>query len=467
MSSTAPFDLARRAPSAESAASHGMTPRGPAGASTPAAPTPRTFAAPPIAGSSPAPAADSIRLAGEHFAAAILYLLAGAAGLVWIAPELALGSFPSPHVAGVTHLITLGWLTTTIFGALYQLLPVALAAPVRSKRVGHAGFLTFAPGAGVFAAGVAASSTTLRHLGIALVATGIVLAVGNIASSLPRSRARDVTWAAVALALSFLVSTLALGAVLLHNLQTGFIAGARITVLATHLHVALIGWVLIMIVGVSHRLLPMFLLAHGADTRWTRGALVLLASGVPTLAAGLLLHLAIVLWLAVALLEAGVACFLWQAFSFWRVRIRKKLDVGMRFVGVALAFLATGAMLGATVLVAGAANARLATAYVATGLLGGIVLFVAGFFYKIVPLLAWTARFRGRMGKAPVPTVAQMYSARVAYVQLGAMALGVALLAGGILAGSAHVTRCGSVLFLAGVLLFVSQIARVAFGGRS
>ena len=31
------------------------------------------------------PAANSIRLAGENFAASILYLLAGAAGLVWIA----------------------------------------------------------------------------------------------------------------------------------------------------------------------------------------------------------------------------------------------------------------------------------------------------------------------------------------------------------------------------------------------
>ena len=80
------------------------------------------------------PAADSIRLAAEHFAASILYLMAGAAGLVWIAPELATGAYASPHVAGVTHLFTLGWITTTIFGALAQLLPVALGAPIRSYR---------------------------------------------------------------------------------------------------------------------------------------------------------------------------------------------------------------------------------------------------------------------------------------------------------------------------------------------
>lgn len=413
------------------------------------------------------PAADSIRLAGEHFAAAIVYLFAGAVGLVWIAPELAAGAFPSPHVAGVTHLFTLGWLTTTIFGALYQLLPVALGAPVRSRRLGHASFWTFAPGAGLFAAGVTISSTALHHVGIALVATGIVIGVGNIGASLPRARTRDVTWGAIALAILFLTSTLVLGIVLLHNLHTGFIAGARMRVLATHLHVALIGWALIMIVGVSHRLLPMFLLAHGADTRWTRRALALLATGVLALATGLTARIPAASWLGVALLEGGVGCFLWQAFSFYRVRVRRKIDVGMRFAGSALGFLAASALLGPAVLAGGAAHARLATAYVATGLLGGIVLYVSGFFYKIVPLLAWTARYRGRMGREPVPTVAELYSARVAHVQLGAMTLGVTLLAGGIAAGSTHVTRCGTVLFLAGVLLFVSQIGRVALGGRS
>ena len=413
------------------------------------------------------PAANSIRLAAEHFAASILYLLAGAVGLVWIAPELAAGAYPSPHVAGITHLFTLGWITTTIFGALAQLLPVALGAPIRSTRVGHASFFTFAPGAGLFAAGIASSSLVIEHIGIGLITVGIILEVGNIAASLPQAKNRDVTWGAVIIAISFLASTLVLGVILLHNLHSGFIANARLTTLATHLHVALVGWVLMMIVGVSHRLLPMFLLAHGADTRWTKRALALLTVGVLTLATGLIAHFAPAVWLGAALIDAGIGCFIWQAYSFYRVRVRRKLDVGMRFAMTAIVFLAIAAVLGSALVVLGPMHARLATMYIAVGLLGGIVLFVVGFFYKIVPLLAWTARFRGRMGKGPVPTVAQLYSAKVAYVQLGLMTLAVVLLAGGIGAGMTHVTRCGAVLFLGGILLFTTQIARVAFGGRS
>jgi len=101
---------------------------------------------------------------------------------------------------------------------------------------------------------------------------------------------------------------------------------------------------------------------------------------------------------------------------------------------------------------------------VMVGLLGGIVLFVIGFFYKIVPLLAWTVRYRDRLGKGTAPTVAATFSSRIAHLQLGLMSLGVAALALGTAAGSTNAVRGGALLFLSGVLLFVSQIARVALG---
>jgi hypothetical protein len=251
---------------------------------------------------------------------------------------------------------------------------------------------------------------------------------------------------------------------LLHNLHTGFLAEARLRVLAIHLHVALVGWALIMMVGVSHRLLPMFLLSRGADTRWTKRSLALLVCGVLALAAGLATRAPLVAWIGIALLEGGVGCFVWQAFSFYRARVRRKIDVGMRFAGAALGFLATAAALGAAVLARGVAHPRLATAYVTLGLLGGIVLYVVGFFYKIVPLLAWTVRYRDRMGKGTAPTVAETFSSRIAHAQLAVMTSGIALLGAGIGAGSAHVTRSGAVLFLAGVALLSSQSLRVAFG---
>jgi hypothetical protein len=122
-----------------------------------------------------------------------------------------------------------------------------------------------------------------------------------------------------------------------------------------------------------------------------------------------------------------------------------------------------GSALGVALLVGGVSHTRLATAYVLVGLLGGIVLYVVGHFYKIVPLLAWTVRYRDRLGRGTVPPVAATFSARLAYVQLAAMGLGVVAMGGGTLAGNVHCVRTGSVLWATGVLLFTVQIARVAF----
>ncbi len=413
------------------------------------------------------PSAPVIPLAARHFGAALFYLFAGAVGLVWVAPDISIGAYSSPHVAGVTHLFTLGWISTTILGALCQLLPVALGTPLRSVRAAEVTLWTFVPGVGLFATGLATGTTLLHHAGILLISIGVVVAVVNIGATLHRAKRRDVTWAAVALAMVFLFSTLVLGVVLLHNLHTGMLAAARFRVLAAHLHIALVGWALMMIAGVSHRLLPMFLLSHKADTRWTKPSLIFLAVGVSMLAIGVASGLDVLSWISVLLIESGIACFLWQVRCFYVARVKKKIDPGLKFAGTGLVYLTASALLGPFVLVGGPTHGRIAVAYVTLGLLGGIVMYIVGLFYKIVPLLAWTTRYGARMGREKLPGVTEMYSQRVAHVQLISMSLAVTLLVAGIAAASSHVARCGAVLFLGGVLLFASQIARITYGGRT
>ena len=429
----------------------------------PARPEPRAQPGP-SAPARPATATAPSRLVIRHFTAATLYLVAGALGLVWIAPELAHGMYLSPRVAGVTHLFTLGWLTLTILGALGQLLPMALGAPIRSMRLARASFWILAPGIGVFAFGVAASTTPFLIGGVLLVAPGVLLAVGHVGATLTGARARDVTWTAIALGTAFLASTLVLGLVLAHNLHTGFVAAARVRILAAHLHVALVGWAMIIVVGVSRRLLPMFLVAHGADARWARRSLVALALGVPMLATGLIAVIPAASWVGAALLELGMGAFLWQAFLFYRARTRPSLDVGMRFAFAGLPFFGAAAIVGPVVLALGGAHGRWATAYAVAGLLGGFVPFVTGFVYEIVPTLAWTARFAGRLNRGRLPSVAQLYSRPLAMAQLTMSVGGVVLMLGGIATTVSILVRAGAVLFLIAVLVLCYQIARMWWG---
>lgn len=399
-------------------------------------------------------------LPGEHFAAAVVFLLLGAGGLVLVAPELAGGAYLSPRVAGVTHLFTLGWITTSIMGALCQFLPVALGVPIGSVRLAHATFALYVPGVALFAWGLVAGSPVLPLAGAALLGTGVLLFVGNLAASLGRAARRDVTWWALAFAAGYLTVTLVLGLALAGNLRWGYLGAGRTASLATHLHVAAAGWVLLVMTGVAHRLLPMFLLSHGAGDRAAKWAVGLLAAGAGTLA---LLHHAPPLagrWLPAALLAAGVVAFLAQARAFYRQRHRPVLDPAMRLAAAALAGLGVALAL-AWPGVLRAADPRVSAAYGAALVLA-LALFVAAFYYKIVPFLVWLHRFGPLAARQPVPRVAELYSAAAASSAAALLVTGAAVLVAGTALGEGALARAGAVLVLGGAATEGGQMLALA-----
>jgi hypothetical protein len=96
-------------------------------------------------------------------------------------------------------------------------------------------------------------------------------------------------------------------------------------------------------------------------------------------------------------------------------------------------------------------------------LLGGLVLLAVGQFYKIVPFLVWISRFRNDLGRRKVPSVGDLYSARVAHCGLLALSLAIVLLVTGEALGALLIVRAGALSFTTGVGLFVSQMLRMAF----
>lgn len=428
------------------------------GKGRPARSAPRPPSSPPVPGGSAD--APPFTLPGEHFAAAMAFWVTGALGLVWVAPDLVRGAYPLPRVVAVTHLFTLGWITTSIMGALYQFVPVALGRPIRSIGLAHVTFALYVPGLLAFVAGLATSARALTLGGAAVFGTGVVLFIGNLSATLASAERRDVTWWALAAATFFLFVTFLLGLALTGNLHSGFLGASRFTALGVHLHVALAGWVLLVMIGVGHRLLPMFLLSHGAGDLGSRVAVGLVASGAGVLA---FLHHAPPLlgrWLPAALIGAGLAAFLLQARAFFRHRRRPDLDPGLRLAAGGLAVLAIGLLMAAPV-IAGTASARFATAYVLFLVLG-IGLFVAGHYYKIVPFLVWFHRFGPLVGRSKVPTVSELYSARVASVAGGLMLLGVSALGASVILDAATPARIAALALLAGAAIEATQMTALA-----
>lgn len=403
--------------------------------------------------------APPLQLPGEHFVAALVFLALGAVGLVWIAPDLAAGAFLAPRVAGVVHLFTLGFVTMSILGALYQFLPVAVGAPVRSQRAAHVSFALMSAGVPAFAFALAAGVPRLVPVGAAALVLALAVFATNLMATLVHAASRTVTWWALAAASAFLVVTLGFGLALAFDVETGFLSDDRFAVLAVHVHVAVVGWVMLVIAGVAHRLMPMFLLSHGASERpgWT--AVGALASGCALLVLPLGTTVRIAGALAIA---AGVVAFLVQAALFYRHRRKPTLDPGLQLASAGLAGVAAALLLAPMALSRGLDSPRWLTAYGFVLVVGGLSLFVAGHYYKVVPFLVWYHRFGAVVGTRPVPRVADLYSTRVARADVALFVAGVLAMAIGILVGSEASVRAGAVSFAAAVALEIREMVRVA-----
>lgn len=265
-------------------------------------------------------AAPPFLLPGAHFTAALGFLVLGAAGLVGFADQFAVGGFPSPRVIAVAHLFTLGWITTSIMGALYQFLPVALGQPIRSVRLAYASLLIHVIGLPLFVAGLLLGHTGALMSGAVGLAAALLIFIGNLAASLAAASRRGMTWWALSGAAFFLAVTLVLGVTLAGDLRWGYLGAARFDTVGMHLHVALGGWVLLVIVGVADHLLPMFLLSHGAGEVLPGAAAALLAAGAAALVAFHHGPLVLGRWLPALLMGGGLACFLVQAARQYRKR---------------------------------------------------------------------------------------------------------------------------------------------------
>lgn len=408
-------------------------------------------------------------LPSAHLWVAPAFLLAGSAALLPAAPAVAAGAYGDPRAAAAVHLFALGWITTSIVGVLYHLLPAALGGRLLSRRLGWAGLSLYAPGVALFSAGLGTVGRTPTLVGAALLAAGLLPFVANLAVALWRAPERDLTWWCLAGAGLFLLAALVPGALLSADRFADVLGPARLTVVGVHLHIAAAGWILLPVVGVGHRLLPSALGSEGVSALPGRAAALLLAAGAATLTlTGHLLGRGALLPAAL-LLAAGAGAFVLQAALHFRRRV-PTLTPGTRLAGMGVALLALAAAAGLAAHLLGWADARLNVAYGILLFPGALALFTLGHFYLLFPAFVRAegappggARLnRARPGDSGRLEAGRLPAA-VAALLLGAGVLGLAASA---LAGWTAGARLAALAYAGGAAAAAGQLVRLGLAAR-
>jgi hypothetical protein len=354
-----------------------------------------------------------------------------AAGLLlaW-SGEAAVASRWTPEALAVTHLLVVGYLLQAMTGALFQFVPVAAGGNVwRPRLVAALIHPAYVVAAGLLVAGFLASNGGLLRVAAALFLPTAALHVAVVGTALLRTSARGATIAALRVAVAGLAVTVALGAGLAEGLA-GSHGWPLIAMTNVHAAWGLGGWALMLVLGVSCFVVPMFQLTPqypAGFARWAPVVLVgvLLAWSSQLVDAGA--EWLPVVWLAglgVAAAYAGVTLWL-------QARRRRRIaDPTFHFFRGAMICLLAAFVSGlAMVLVPALGDEPAAAWWLGVLVIAGtFVSLINGMAYKIVPFLCWLHLQRLAGIGGTVPNMREIAPERQQQLQLGLHFTAVALL---------------------------------------
>lgn len=397
----------------------------------------------------------ALGLLASYFAVALTGWAAAAAALLVAAPELAAGRPLASQPVLAAHLLALGLLPFAVTGASFHLLPVMLRNDVRHPRRLQIA-LPLLAGGFLVAPGLAFGRPALLWAGATLVAAGLALVLGELLGLVrraPRNRMLVVSRTGILLVSLHIAAALVLGALVFSRGDRPVAGVAHDRWLLVHLHLAILGWLTLLIVTVGRTLGPMLALAPSAAERRLPLSELALTAGLWTLVAGIAASSTPAEVVGGALILLTLALFARQMLRVARTR-RLDLEAPLAHLLTGVLFLLQAAALGFAML-AGAVKPRTAlTAYVVlllVGWAGGVTL---GHLGKLLSLSLWVWWPPG-----PRPKQDALYPRRVWLSEAGAFAAGVELLALGALLGSTGVARAGAAVLIVAAALAATGAA--------
>jgi hypothetical protein len=393
--------------------------------------------------------------------------LALALAVLLVRPDLPGGFFHHPRLIAVVHLVTLGWISGSILGAFYIVGPLALRLPLRPGWRDRLAFGCFAAGV----AGMVGHFWLGEYSGMVWSAVLVAAAVLHVAvRAWLGLRRAPVPWPVklhVALAFANMIVASAFGILIGLNRMHGWLPWSPMSAAFAHAHLAAVGWAVMMVVGLSYRLIPMIVPAEMPRGRSIATSAVLLEIGTIGLALALVTRPG---WSPVAalLIVAGIASFVAQVRNI----VKRKLppppalprpDWATWQTHVAFVWLLFAAITGVALTLPVPATwiIGLGWVYATAGLIGFLAQIVMGIQGRLLPLYAWYRKMEAGNMQPPTRSAHTLASQGLSKAILVTWTLGVPLLMAGLAADIGVMIALASGLLLVGVGLNAAQAITV------
>jgi cbb3-type cytochrome oxidase subunit 1 len=407
--------------------------------------------------------------------------------LLLLHPEMLAAYHYNQYVIAVTHLLVLGWICTIVMGAMYQLVPVALETKLYSERLARWQFLLHLVGfSGMVWMFWTWNMKQVGHFGSVLV-LGAILFAYNIGRTLLRVPRWNCIATSVASALGWLLVAVLAGLIIAAGKSSfessaaanaggvvaGFVHGVQslgkmatrfdaISAMHAHAHLGMLGVFIMLIVGLSYKLVPMFTLSEVKHPRRPAASIVLLNAGLLASFVAILTRSRFKPVCALLVLCA-LALYGLELNAILRARKRRKLDWGVKYFLTAITLLGLLSLLGLVLswptLPLTVFTGQLENLYGFLAIAGVISFGIIGMLYKILPFLVWYQSYSRRIGLQKVPSLSELYSASLQAAGYYSYVAGLAVSSIAIVLSSAMLARWGMTLLVASLGVFAVNVA--------
>lgn len=326
------------------------------------------------------------------------------------------GHYFHPQILAITHMAALGWGTMIILGASYQLIPVVLETDLYSERLAWISFALFLPGliALIYSFWVFVPGIHMQ-CGAILLLLAVSLFTVNVYLTAKKKKQETIQEDFIFSACICLCLTVALGAALVFNFTMPIFPQDHLHFLKLHAHLGLIGWFLLMLIGVSSKLVPMFLVSSYQNTKLLTFSYYLIVGALLYfLVDSYIFGLSFRTYLIFTIGAAGIACYLLFILKCLRSRIRKHIDLPMLNSFLSFILLKIATLTVPFIIYFHLKNnpltIRFSMIYGEFMLMGWITALILGQTFKTLPFIVWVKHYEHLTGKFQTPMPADLFA---------------------------------------------------------
>ena len=368
-----------------------------------------------------------------------------------------------PHTLAITHLMALGWGTMMILGASHQLVPVLIEGKLYSNALAYLSFIFAGIGIPILVIGFYKFDFGWpAQAGAIMINFAILFYLVNITISMVKSKKENVHAVFVFTGTLWLIITTIVGLFLVYNFTYNILSHDSLTYLPLHAHLGIVGWFLMLVIGVGSRLIPLFLISKYDNRKilWWIYALINFAL-ISFIVLFLYIQMSWVYLFPLIAIAVALVMFGYYCYHAYHERLRKKVDYQVKISLLSVLMMALPLLFLLIVILSllfSTENFHLTLTYGFCIFFGWITAIIFGMTFKTLPFIVWNKVYHSKAGLGKTPNPKELFNDKIFLWMAFSYLAGFALFIVGVLISNEIMIKIASLLLLLAAILYNGNV---------